>query len=576
MDLANGYHEVAIVAFDNYGNNQTFRTNFTVDVEYPQLEILEPEDDLFFNTTKMKFSWIGFDLYSGIANYLVRIDQKEWVNVGTETTYEINIIHDGEHTFDVSALDNAYNSNITSITFTIDVEDPTLQIIFPPDGLHINETGILVEWRGEDSLSGIAWSRISINGADFINSESNGSHELIDLPEGLNRIVIRYYDKAGNFIEKSVKFHIDTIKPQIISNSPTGDRVDKREKVVVEFSEKIEISHFNMDIGDIQGGIEWDNNTMTFTPFSSLKGGSTIEVLVTGQDMAGNRMDPFSWAFTVDNSARIFGILLDDKGNSIGEVNIFIGEEEVGITDPYGEFDLNILPGDHTIIFKKDGYKDLEWSVSLAAGGYDSLSGINMEREGADSHEPDDKNEGFVPILIALAIILLLITLVVIFVIVRARGKEKMKDDNENISDPFKVAEETRSKAEAMGIYISHFEGKYDEALGKREEGDHVGADEIIRSYNDNITQLISTSTQQEDAPLTDALTDDRSGMEQDVQEPPFIPEEGVFDHYNLPQELERSDQDMISEESDEDILPPSPGDAPVVKPDENSGEELG
>ena len=72
------------------------------------------------DSSKYTLSWESDDEVSGLSHFEVKLDNGQWENVGTDTTYTSQDLTEGDHTFAVKAFDNAGNVNEKTLTATIE------------------------------------------------------------------------------------------------------------------------------------------------------------------------------------------------------------------------------------------------------------------------------------------------------------------------------------------------------------------------------------------------------------------------------------------------------------------------
>lgn len=512
-DLQNGPHSFKIEAHDNYGNMDDVSVNFTVDMEIPQLVINTPVDGGLYNDSWMEFNWTGTDEVSGIIKYLYRIDESGWEDIGTRTSVEFEVPGDGTHHFVLKIIDRANNTNTATVIFDIDKELPALSITYPVNDEYVTYTDLTVEWSASDALSGMDSFMISLNGGDFIETDELTNHYLTDLPQGTNTVIIRGYDLAGNFIDESVEFIIDSEKPRVISHSPTGEGVGKADEIVVEFSESVIPETVELDVGGIVGQIVWDGLIMTFKPVSPWSGGATIIVTITAMDPAGNEMIPFDWSFKIDDTGMIKGILVDTIGNPVSSATILVDGIESGTTGDYGDFELGVAPGYHEIVFTKDGFNDLHWMVNIPEGGSVELSGMYLQRSQVAPHGSDgDGDDGSILpfVIIGIVVVVLLIGLI-IFLLMRSKKKSEDVKEEPVEEDPFEKAEELRKTMMENNVYIMHLQDDYLEALKLRDDGDVEGGKVKIEEYNSNLKTLVPQEPASIDEQVEDPMYGDGS-----------------------------------------------------------------
>lgn len=117
--IADGSHELTVKAVDNAGNSAVSSVVFIVDTTPPSIALTNPIKGSVIRSAIITVDWSGLDEVSGINHYEVKIDEDAWFNVGKNTTYTLNQIGDGSHTFHVKVVDNVGNVRETQTDFSV-------------------------------------------------------------------------------------------------------------------------------------------------------------------------------------------------------------------------------------------------------------------------------------------------------------------------------------------------------------------------------------------------------------------------------------------------------------------------
>jgi len=120
-ELESGEHTVEVRAvLGTFSVEES--VNIIVDTVIPHLEITYPEAGEEFKEREVTVGWDSSDDISGISYFEVRIEGRDWIEVGlSDHTFED--LEVGEHTVEVRAWDNAGNHASEEVTFTIEAED---------------------------------------------------------------------------------------------------------------------------------------------------------------------------------------------------------------------------------------------------------------------------------------------------------------------------------------------------------------------------------------------------------------------------------------------------------------------
>ena len=208
--------------------------------ESPFIEITSPEDDSLFRTNSMTTTWYGYDNQTEIKYYEVRLNETDWLNVGTANAHTFSELEDGEYTVEVRAWNEEDNTSTDEITFLIDTTGPIIEINNPLDGVEelTYDGDFVIEGTTEpDAIVRIREEEVEIDeNGDFIYETT--------LLEGQNVFYIEAEDEAGNTASTSVYV---LYLPQIAELREDVDGI------TMEISEiETGIEEINDDITDIQ------------------------------------------------------------------------------------------------------------------------------------------------------------------------------------------------------------------------------------------------------------------------------------------------------------------------------------
>jgi hypothetical protein len=94
--------------------------SFILDGTPPTISFTSPSIGSEIKSPDVTIMWNGTDEFSGIANYEVKVDDEDWsCPTGTETSCSLTGLQDGTHIVSIKVIDNAGNSKIEQITFSI-------------------------------------------------------------------------------------------------------------------------------------------------------------------------------------------------------------------------------------------------------------------------------------------------------------------------------------------------------------------------------------------------------------------------------------------------------------------------
>ncbi len=218
--LNDGLHNISIIAIDKAGNTGTDMISIVVDNTPPVIEAISP-----------------IDYARGTVNIEYSIDEPHLVetilyingtpyNVTGLYTYPWNTTTypDGVYNLTIYARDSLNHSSSYTWFVVIDNTPPTVLITYP-------STGALVS---RDTVINFTYSDLHLDKAllyidDTVYLDVTGSYSTVldttQYIDGIHKITLKVYDKAGNEAEYTVYIEIDNTPPKINITSPTNNTV---------------------------------------------------------------------------------------------------------------------------------------------------------------------------------------------------------------------------------------------------------------------------------------------------------------------------------------------------------------
>ncbi len=124
-DMTSGEYTVTVRGIGGSGETTEDSVDFVVDLASPELEIINPEDEVVLNGEECLVKWQGSDELSGIDEYEIRLDSGDWKDLGTGTNYTFQGISEGDHTVEVKAVDESGNEELQRVNFKVDEDKPS-------------------------------------------------------------------------------------------------------------------------------------------------------------------------------------------------------------------------------------------------------------------------------------------------------------------------------------------------------------------------------------------------------------------------------------------------------------------
>lgn len=206
--LSEGSHTVDVKAIDNSKNTNIDTINFTVETVSPIVSINSPSMNHLCNTSDTLAEWNGNDNKSGIGHYEIKIDNKNWIDIGKNTAYSYSALKDGIHTIKVKGYDNAGNTGIDQVVFRTDTTGPSVDITTPSKS-NIPSSSVTVQWSGSDPISRIDHYEIKLDDGDWKRIEENTNYTFSGLSNGGYIVQVKAVDNAGNSAVNQVGFNVE-------------------------------------------------------------------------------------------------------------------------------------------------------------------------------------------------------------------------------------------------------------------------------------------------------------------------------------------------------------------------------
>ena len=109
--------------------------------------------------------------------------------------------------------DVAGNSASDSVSFTIDISSPSVSFTYPSDGAEFSVSSVTVTWDGSDSQTWLSSYDIRIDEGVWESVDLDIERTFANLSEGMHTVDVMVYDAAGNTMNSTVSFVIDTVSP---------------------------------------------------------------------------------------------------------------------------------------------------------------------------------------------------------------------------------------------------------------------------------------------------------------------------------------------------------------------------
>jgi N-acetylneuraminic acid mutarotase len=224
-----GTNVLEVRATDKAGNNtiKTIAVEQTSSGDLPQIAITSPAERSYLGSMDVTISGIvsGTNIVSVVINGSITASL-----TGSDFTASISA-DEGWNIVTAKVTDQAGNESSADVAFTVDLHEPSLFVSSPVNGLRIEETRVLVFGDVYDESP----VTIMVNGMT-VKVLNNSFATEIDLPYGINEIIVTAQDVAGNTVTDTRTITIAPPAagaPVIMVIFPVQDFHSSQEKIVI-------------------------------------------------------------------------------------------------------------------------------------------------------------------------------------------------------------------------------------------------------------------------------------------------------------------------------------------------------
>ena len=166
--------QIKVEARDEAGNLDDDIVVVGIDITSPTVNLIYPEDgETITGDPGVIAEWEGEDNISGIHKYQLRLNHEDWIDIGKNTTYNLDEFTQRENKLEVEVFDRAGNSETDLIEFSLG--PPTWKnppLLSPENDTYDTEDKYDFEWEEAESPAHIESYRLQI-------SDHRGFHNLL-------------------------------------------------------------------------------------------------------------------------------------------------------------------------------------------------------------------------------------------------------------------------------------------------------------------------------------------------------------------------------------------------------------
>ena len=447
ITLVEGPNTLTVIAIDPMGNIEVKKISVVLDTQRPFFHLVNPKEDSMTNEgTLVVIAQLEPDLDVTINGLAVVYGSEEYPEEGGILEYPLSL-ESGDNIIKIQAMDRAGNHLYLERRMILDSDPPWVLITSPQPDVTFAHPEITVEGTTE------ATARLFLNDEDV--TLQNGYFERVVLGiEGMNTIVLRIIDIAGNVYEESIIVYVDTEPPFIEITNPIQEITTINTQTItlegtvyhdgVVTTDSIVINGEEFPLTDPIGG--------TFSiPLDLIEGKNEITVEV--MDGVGNlatqtrevwldttppslvlEIEPMSWTDGLMTSP---APVVNITGHTESDCVVYINDILLSV-DENGAFEMlyQLMSKDETIIISRStdpagNTQSIEQTIT-----YEAESTVDVAEAGGGQ------------VLFLVTLIILVFAIIVAYTLVRQR--HKASDEEEGIDDTVVVELEPAEVEEPM------------------------------------------------------------------------------------------------------------------------------
>ncbi len=251
----------------------------------------------------------------------------------------------------------------------------------PLNGSHLSSSNISITWHLVGSLSSIQYYSVKVDEGAWLNNLTGTSFSLISPEEGAHRVMVEAWTELEGLYYAEVTFFVDTVPPEVVGFSPTGNGALASSAIIISFSEQMD--PYSVTIDGVEGTSGWNGNVLTISPNVPWQMDHQYTIVVNGNDLAGNNLSTFSWSFATADLGTISGQVKDERNETVQGADIVLlqGGEIVAstTTDSEGRFSLTAPSGSYNLTISKSDIITRTIQVEVIGGQGVDLGEVSVQ-----------------------------------------------------------------------------------------------------------------------------------------------------------------------------------------------------
>ena len=355
-------HTVRVKAVDKAGNSKIALVEFSLNPSEPKLTSTNNnasnESDIAIISGDIIY--LAWEIEGDYDHTEIIVDNSTTINVGKKTYYFLDGLSEGIHNVTLRVVYPSGEFVEKTYKVMTDYTPPKIEI---DQQILANDNSITLTWNASDELSGVDHYEILVSGSwRYIGNQTNYTINLDSFTDGLHLVVIRAFDRVGNYAQQAIILIVDKSAPTLQILSPANESYIAKYEITVSISATDTINVVLMEIY-LNDSLVFKGEFRTSYLVKGLSEGTNI-IRIRVYDSANNYAEK-KLVVHVDTQPPTISILEPSDGATISASNITVKWTSsndaykyyvrldnnnwiyVGTSSQY-EF-LDVPPGDHTI-----------------------------------------------------------------------------------------------------------------------------------------------------------------------------------------------------------------------------------
>ncbi|WP_258559428.1 Ig-like domain-containing protein, partial [Methanococcus maripaludis] len=226
-----------------------------------------------------------------LDSVLAEINGLENITLNGSTGYFVTNeeFNEGLSTVKIYANDLARNVNSSeNLTFRVDLTDPVIKINTVEGEYFNNGSNVLNFSVNEDYLDSVT----AFNGSSeiLLNNSTGNYLNSAELADGVYNVTMYANDTASNKVNKTVRFTIDTVNPEVTINTPVNGTTFTTSSAAINVTANDSLSNVSSVIAKIGnvGNVTLSFDGNYYTGNTGTLSNGNYEITVYATDLAGN------------------------------------------------------------------------------------------------------------------------------------------------------------------------------------------------------------------------------------------------------------------------------------------------